>query len=136
MNGLPIRLRRKLRGLKSLKNPDADDTSLLKQYERAARLSEKDRSGKKFTTAGKDNVTKINEIENNGDCIFCGTKLTDPPQNKRGSKVKKTDRQIDHQKSRNNGGSGTPDNGGAACAGCNNSKKDNNARNDGKSRWW
>lgn len=98
-----------------------EKTPLEKAQERANRLSQKDRSEKDFTKAGKEAVIELNKLNNNGDviCADCGSKTVPATQSKSGVTPDKKEANVDHIVPKSRGGSGTPNNGQVLCRECN-----------------
>jgi RHS repeat-associated protein len=92
-----------------------------KVKERAEKLNKKDRSGKDFTKAGKENVKDANKVKNQGQtkCENCGTQTVPGKQSKSGETPPGNETHVDHVDPKSNGGSGTPNNGQVLCRDCN-----------------
>ena len=93
-----------------------------KAQERADKLSEKDRSGKDFTKAGKEAVKDVNKEKNGGKtkCETCGIETVPATKDTRGNVPPQNRTEIDHIDKKRDNGSGTPNNGRVRCRGCNN----------------
>ncbi|PLK42062.1 DUF4265 domain-containing protein [Emticicia sp. TH156] len=109
----------KEQGQKVVEKAMADKVA--KAEQRAAKLSKVDRSGKDFTKAGKEAVIDLNKAKNNGEviCEACGVSTVPATKSTKGVTPSKAERQVDHDKPKSKGGSGTPDNGKVLCRDCN-----------------
>ena len=89
--------------------------------ERAAKLNEKDRSGKDFTPARREVVKEQNKVKNGGTmkCENCGVETPNAQKSKKGVTPPKNEAHVDHVKRKREGGRGNPDNGQVLCGGCN-----------------
>jgi RHS repeat-associated protein len=104
----------------------AVEKDLSKAEQRAAKLSQDDRSGKDFTKAGKDAVKDVNSEKNGGQkkCEGCGQPVQDAKKHVKGVTPPPNEAHVDHIDAKSNGGSGTPDNGQVLCRDCNIKKRD------------